>query len=206
MDIHSLMVEPIGTNCYIVSEGELCAVVDPGGSFPRIIAKLEALGCTPAAILLTHSHYDHTGAVAELQEKYPDIPVYRSELDDYGSDARMEELYPPLENTKNCEDGDFIQVGPLEFEVIATPGHTHGGVTFRCGDDLFVGDTLFAGSCGRVDMPGGDADAMLSSLRRLGQLPEECRVWPGHMEPTTIGKELHNNPYMQHALRGGDWY
>lgn len=203
MKIQTLQVGPIGTNCYILSDPEaaVCAVIDPGGDASRVAAAVKESGCTPCAILLTHGHYDHTGAVAALHEQWPDIPVYLSRLDQAGDNPYLRELFPPVAGAADYGEGDTIAVGTLTVEVLATPGHSEGSVTLRCGDALFCGDTLFAGSCGRTDFPGGSMKKMLSSLRRLGRLEGDLAVYPGHMEPSTLERERMYNPYLQQAMQ-----
>ncbi len=203
MNITVVPVGSLGTNCYLVCEDGICAVIDPGQEARRIADKIDALGCKPGAILLTHSHFDHTGAVEDLRKFYPGLPVYRSDRDIYHNDDYMLQAYPELGETINCDEGDTIAVGPLSFTVLATPGHTEGSVTLRCGDALFCGDTLFAGSCGRTDLGGGDQEKMWTSLRRLGSLPGDLKVYPGHMQSSSLDEERKHNPYLQHALRGG---
>ena len=203
MKIQTLQVGHIGTNCYILSapEAAVCAVIDPGGDASRVAAAVKESGCTPCAILLTHGHYDHTGAVAALHEQWPDIPVYLSRLDQAGDNPYLRELFPPVAGAADYGEGDTIAVGTLTVEVLATPGHSEGSVTLRCGDALFCGDTLFAGSCGRTDFPGGSMKKMLSSLRRLGRLEGDLAVYPGHMEPSTLERERMYNPYLQQAMQ-----
>lgn len=203
MKIQTLQVGPIGTNCYILSDPEaaVCAVIDPGGDASRVAAAVKESGCTPCAILLTHGHYDHTGAVAALREQWPDIPVYLSRLDQAGDNPYLRQLFPPIAGAVDYGEGDTIAVGTLTVEVLATPGHSEGSVTLRCGDVLFCGDTLFAGSCGRTDFPGGSMKKMLSSLRRLGRLEGDLAVYPGHMEPSTLERERMYNPYLQQAMQ-----
>lgn len=203
MKIQTLQVGPIGTNCYILSDpaAAVCAVIDPGGDASRVAAAVKGSGCAPCAILLTHGHYDHTGAVAALREQWPDIPVYLSRLDQAGDNPYLRELFPPVAGAADYGEGDTIAVGTLTVEVLATPGHSEGSVTLRCGDALFCGDTLFAGSCGRTDFPGGSMKKMLSSLRRLGRLEGDPAVYPGHMEPSTLERERMVNPYLQQAMQ-----
>ncbi len=203
MHIEVMPVGPIATNCYLISDGAVCAIIDPGEEARRIADKIDAMGCTPGAILLTHSHFDHTGAVEDLRKFYPGLPVYRSDRDIYHNDRQMLQIYPELGETLSCDEGDTIEVGQLRFTVLATPGHTEGSLTFRCENALFCGDTLFAGSCGRTDLAGGDQNKMWASLRRLGNLPEDLEVYPGHMNPSTLSQERSANRYLQHALRGG---
>ena len=204
MNIKALQVGPIGTNCYILCDEveKLCAVIDPGGDADRVAAAVEQSGCVPCAILLTHGHYDHTGAVAELQAKWPEVPTYLSRRDQGAGDSYMRQLFPPVANAKDYDEGDTIRVGGLTLEVLATPGHSEGSVTLRCGDVLFCGDTLFAGSCGRTDFPGGSMKKIMASLKRLGELEGNLTVYPGHMEPSTLDQERSWNPYLRQAMNG----
>lgn len=203
MKIQTLQVGPIGTNCYILSDPEAgkCAVIDPGEEASRVAAAVKGSGCAPCAILLTHGHYDHTGAVAALRQQWPDIPVYLSRLDQAGDNPYLRELFPPIAGAVDYGEGDTIAVGTLTVEVLSTPGHSEGSVTLRCGDVLFCGDTLFAGSCGRTDFPGGSMKKMLASLRRLGRLEGDLAAYPGHMEPSTLERERMYNPYLQQAMQ-----
>mgnify|MGYP002647898401 FL=1 len=203
MNIKTLMVGPIGTNCYLLcdEDAKACAVIDPGGDGARIAAAVAETGCALCAILLTHGHYDHTGAVGELQAKWPEAPVYLNHRDVY-DDAYTQQLFPALSgDVRDYDEGDTVAVGGLTVSVLATPGHSEGSVTLRCGDALFCGDTLFAGSCGRTDFPGGSMEKMMASLRRLGQLEGDLQVLPGHMEASTLDRERRGNPYLLHAMR-----
>ena len=194
MNIKTLMVGPIGTNCYLLCDRDAgaCAVIDPGGDAGRVAATVAETGCAPCAILLTHGHYDHTGAVGELRAKWPEIPVYLNHRDVY-EDAYTQQLFPPLGgDVRDYGEGDTLTVGGLTVSVLATPGHSEGSVTL---------DTLFAGSCGRTDFPGGSMEKMMASLRRLGQLEGDLRVLPGHMEPSTLDRERRTNPYLIQAMR-----
>lgn len=204
MEIKTLQVGPIGTNCYLLCDEteHRCAVIDPGGDPLMVAAAVKDTGCAPAAILLTHGHYDHTGAVADLQAKWPQVPVYLNRRDQYEGDAYLQQLFPPVAGTRNYDEGDTIAVGGLTLSVLATPGHSEGGVTLRCGDALFCGDTLFAGSCGRTDFPGGSVKKIMASLKRLGSLEGDLTVYPGHMEPSTLERERAWNPYLRQAMNG----
>ena len=204
MDIKTLQVGPIGTNCYLLCDEteKLCAVIDPGGDADRVAAAVQDSGCAPCAILLTHGHYDHTGGVAELRAKWPDVPVYLNHRDQYEGDAYLQQLFPPVPGAKDYDEGDTIQVGGLTVDVMATPGHSEGGVTLRCGDVLLCGDTLFAGSCGRTDFPGGSVKKIMASLKRLGELEGNLKVYPGHMESSTLDQERSWNPYLRQAMNG----
>lgn len=203
MKIQTLQVGPIGTNCYILSDPEAgkCAVIDPGEEASRVAAAVKGSGCAPCAILLTHGHYDHTGAVAALRQQWPDVPVYLSRLDQAGDNPYLRELFPPIAGAVDYGEGDTIAVGTLTVEVLSTPGHSEGGRTLRCGDVLFCGDTLFAGSCGRTDFVGGSMTTLMDSLARLGRLTGNYRVLPGHMEPSDLDTERRTNPYLIQAMR-----
>ena len=203
MDIKTLQVGPIGTNCYLLCDEteKLCAVIDPGGDPLMVAAAVKDTGCAPAVILLTHGHYDHTGAVADLQAKWPQVPVYLNRRDQYEGDAYLQQLFPPVPGAKDYDEGDTIQVGGLTVDVMATPGHSEGSVTLRCGDVLLCGDTLFAGSCGRTDFPGGSVKKIMASLKRLGSLEGDLQVYPGHMETSTLDQERSWNPYLHQAMQ-----
>ena len=136
-------------------------------------------------------------------KRFPRIPVYLNRRDVYGGpDRRMQELFPPLPATVSYDGGDTVRVGSLTVRVLSTPGHSAGSVTLLCGDVMFSGDTLFAGSCGRTDLAGGSVDDMLASLARLGRLEGEYSVLPGHMGASILSREREYNPFMLQALRG----
>lgn len=202
MKIQALQVPPIGTNCYLLLDEETGkgAIIDPGGAGAQIAAAAENMGMTPVAIFLTHGHYDHTGAVPELREKYPDIPVYLHP-DDAAMTKRIDSLMPDVGETLPYGEGDELTVGGLTVHVYHTPGHSQGSVTLAVDDVLFTGDTLFAGSCGRTDLAGGDTDAILLSLKRLAGLEGDRQVLPGHEGFSTLAQERGNNYYMLHAMK-----
>ena len=205
MKIKCLQVGPIGTNCYLLEDEETgkAAVIDPGEEADRILAQIKTDQVAVEYILLTHGHYDHTGAVGELQAKWPETPVYLNRRDVY-ADACTQQLFPLLSgDVRDYDEGDTVAVGGLTVTVLATPGHSEGSVTLRCQDALFCGDTLFAGSCGRTDFPGGSMEKMMASLRRLGQLEGDLRVLPGHMEASTLDRERRWNPYLLQAMQRG---
>ena len=180
MLIKTIPVGHLETNCYIVTDENTlgCAVIDPGDESNTIMDYLEDNHLSCKAILLTHGHYDHTGAVVAVAEE-TGAPVWMNRRD----------TRKPTEND------------PLHFQVIATPGHTPGGVSLVCGEALFTGDTLFKGSCGRVDLPGGSAKDEMQSLRRLCALPGDYEVYPGHMDPTTLERERNFNYYCREASK-----
>ena len=204
MLIKCLPVGHLMTNCYIVTDETTleCAVIDPGDESNTILYYLEDNHLTCRAILLTHGHYDHTGAVAELSARWPGVPAYLNRRDVYEGDAYLQQLFPPVPCAKDYGEGDTIRVGCLAVKVLATPGHSEGSVTLRCGNALFCGDTLFAGSCGRTDFPGGSVKKMMESLKRLGELEGDLKVYPGHMEDSTLDRERSWNPYLRQAMNG----
>lgn len=205
MNITSLQVGPIGTNCYLLCDetAKVCAVVDPGGDADRIAAAVAKSGCTPSVILLTHGHYDHTNGVKGLLERFPGLPVYLNHRDVYPAGDPATQLFPVLPcPPRDYDEGDTVPVGTLTVSVLATPGHSEGSLVLQCGDVLFAGDTLFAGSCGRTDLMSGSMHKMMDSLRRLAGLKGNLAILPGHMEPTDLDCERATNAYLLQAMRG----
>ena len=190
-----ITVLPLGmlqTNCYILTEGDRCLVIDPGDEPEKVLAFLEKQALTLEAILLTHGHFDHVGAVKTLAAE-TDCRVFLCEQDLTLPGAMTA---GPLYHTNFYTEGDQLTIAGMTFEVLHTPGHTPGSVCLRFGEHLFSGDTLFAGSCGRTDFLGSSPADMVRSLSRLSQLEESLMVYPGHGETTTIGEEKRYNPYL----------
>ena len=204
MKVKLLQTGPLGTNCYILEDEESrqAAVIDPGGDAPEILRALE--GADLRYILLTHGHYDHTGAVAELDAAFPQAAIYAHEKDVHHADTELFPLSTQVKGLNFYDEGAWITFGEerVKLQVLHTPGHSEGSVTLRCGDLLFCGDTLFAGSCGRTDFPGGNVNKMMASLRRLGELEGDLQVCPGHMQLTTLDRERRYNPYLRQAMGG----
>lgn len=204
MLIDSLAVGPIQANCYIVGcrETQKAAVIDPGDEADRILSILARHGLQAQYILNTHGHFDHVGGNRRLKEATGaelaihalDAPMLADLAGAAGLFGLRAENSPPPD--RELSDGDHLTLGRLTLEVLHTPGHTPGGVSFHLDGAVFVGDTLFAGSIGRTDLPGGDFDTLIQSIRgRLFTLDPATRVYPGHMGPTTIERERRSNPF-----------
>ena len=203
LQIHTLPLGAYQTNTYIVhdSESKSCAVIDPGYEAQTILKKVAQLGLTVDAILLTHGHFDHVGAVLEIQ-KATSCAIWMNQGDYSPARHPLRGMMYPLADTTAaeinlCEEGEVIHAGGLTFTTLETPGHTWGSVCYLCGDALFSGDTLFAGSCGRTDLPGGDWATITESLHRLQEIEADLRIFPGHGESSTLGYEKMANPYMR---------
>lgn len=195
-------VAPLMTNCYLIGDDTACAVVDPGGSPELVLAMIERSGLQPAAILLTHGHYDHVRGIPGLLAKYPALPVYCHERDLCAAEAVTESFLLPHvgDNQRTYGEGDTVTIGTLPVKVWHTPGHSAGSVTLFAEDRMLCGDTLFAGAMGRCDLPGGDEAAIRLSLCRLAALEGDYRVFPGHGSATTLAQERAANPYMRWAM------
>lgn len=204
----SMRLGPLENNSYLIVSPETreAAVVDVGFEPGAVIEAIRAGGLTVRLLLNTHGHYDHVAGMREVQEAcggeywiHPaDLPLVER-LSQQGAAFGFPEASPPA-RIRHLADGQRLAIGGDELEVIATPGHSPGGVCFRLGDDLWAGDTLFAGSVGRTDLPGGSAEQLERSIRvRLFPLGDAVRVHPGHGPGTTIGTERRHNPFVGEA-------
>ncbi len=204
MEIERIVVGPLETNCYLVHDGDACWIIDPGSDADRILQRLEALGWTPVAILVTHGHFDHVGAVQPLQRHY-DIPFWahrdEAEVLAYQTPERVLEnwgvrIAPIPAPDRWLEDGEVLSLGTTSWRVWHTPGHSPGSICLVGPGVVFTGDLLFHLSVGRTDIRGGDVGRLQASLRRLLSLPPETRVLPGHGPETTLGFEIQHNPFL----------
>ena len=202
MQVKVLQVGPIGTNCYLLEDekAHVAAVIDPGDEAGRILQVIKDDGVDVKYILLTHGHYDHTTAVPELHQALPQAEIYIHKADANGAGSQLFPLAGQIPDLKFYDEGDALTLGELTIQVLHTPGHSKGSVTLKVGDVLFCGDTLFAGSCGRTDLAGGSYEEIMASLKKLGQLPGDYHVCPGHDVTSTLERERRSNPFLREAM------
>lgn len=213
IEVEKLVLGAVSTNVYLVFYEGNCLIIDPSDEAERIIACIEERGAKPLAILLTHGHFDHIMAAPALAKKYG-IKIYAGEaerqlLSDTGLNLATRFLGEnfTLEADEYVKGGDELELGGLKLEVLYTPGHTVGSISFYS-EDLsdneafkkvaFTGDTLFAGSVGRVDLPTGNEETMRRTINEvIKKLPSDTVVFPGHGAATTIEREITHNPYLR---------
>lgn len=204
IQVKQVVTGMIEENCYILYSENQALLIDPGDETSKIKDQIEELGVRPIAILLTHTHYDHIGSLEDIRVDY-DVPVYVSsqEQDWLGDPAANLSVNKPYEVIAKPADHLFssletLKIGPFTFDVVPTPGHSPGGVSFIFHEDQFVisGDALFKESVGRTDLPGSEPKRLLDGIRKhLFTLPENYAVYPGHGRDTSIGHEKAANPY-----------
>jgi glyoxylase-like metal-dependent hydrolase (beta-lactamase superfamily II) len=211
MDVRTFTVGPVAENCFVLRRdgADRGLIVDPGDEAERILAAVDQLGLGIDAILLTHTHFDHIGAVAPVA-RATGAPVYCPELEV----AVLTDIaawtppgFGPFESydpEETVSGGERLELASFEIDVLHTPGHSPGHVTYSIPGEsaLFSGDVLFQGSVGRVDLPGGDGPTLLATLRDLAEnFSDETTVYPGHMGITTIGAERATNPFLAELAR-----
>ena len=205
MEVIEYQTGPLRVNTYLVyDETKEAFLVDPGSYLKQISNKIVEKELNLKYIVLTHGHGDHIGGIPQFKIDFPDVKVVALDLE-------KEVLNDPILNNsavilggqvamdadEYVSDGQTIQVGDMALKVVATPGHTPGGMSILLEDAVFCGDTLFKGSIGRSDMPGGDYLALINSIKtKLFVLPDDTKVYPGHMGKTTIGWEKKHNPFV----------
>jgi len=206
MRIETVIVGPLEVNCYIVGcpETNECVVIDPGGDPNRIVERVERRGWKPTSILLTHAHIDHVHGLYQLQRTYP-VPTWLHE-----AERIIFEALPLQAQTfgfalshlpkvdRFLQGGERISFGRQQLKVVHTPGHSPGSCCYLADKCAFVGDVLFAGSIGRTDLPGGNYQQLIHSIRqRILILADETTLYPGHGPATTVGQERLYNPFLQ---------
>ena len=212
MDVRCFTVGPVAENCFVFRRdgSDRGLIVDPGEEAERILGAVDELGIGIDAILLTHTHFDHIGAVAPVA-RATGAPVYCPEIEvpvlaDIMSFVPWPGFgpYESYDADETVAGGERLELAGIEIDVIFTPGHSPGHVTYSIADELalFSGDVLFQGSVGRTDLPGGDGATLLESIRSLVEgFPEETTVYPGHMGITTLGAERATNPFLAELAR-----
>ncbi len=212
MDVRSLTVGPVAENCFVFRRdgADRGLIVDPGEEADRILGAVDELGIGIDAILLTHTHFDHVGAVAPVA-RATGAPVYCPEIEvPVLADIMSFVPWPgfgPYESwdaEEIVKGGERLELAGMEIDVLSVPGHSPGHVAYSIPDEqaLFSGDVLFQGSVGRTDLPGGDWPTLLESIRSLAEgLPAQTHVYPGHMGNTTLGAERSSNPFLAELAR-----
>ena len=205
MTLRTLGLGELDTNCYVLwDENRIGMIIDPADEADKILSLVESEKLHIQAVVLTHAHFDHMLAAKAVCDALR-VPLYVGQGDELAlSDpvrnlSGVFQMCPPISLTADTvlSEGDVLAIGEMSFVVMKTPGHTPGCICLMGEGVLFSGDTLFRDSIGRVDFPGSDVPAMLASLRRLVQLPEDVTVYSGHGAATTIGREVKYNPYLQ---------
>ena len=198
MIVKAIVAGIYDANCYVIMDEETkeAVVLDPGGVEPRIERTIDELGAKVKYILLTHGHIDHVSGVEYLADKYK-VPFYISKVDEEYME-KDDYVFGTMRKADGyLKDGDILHFGSKSIKVIATPGHTKGGVCFLIDNSVFTGDTLFQGSIGRTDFPGGDFSEIINSIKsKLVPLGNDVEVYPGHGPKSTIAYEQRNNMYL----------
>ncbi len=207
MLLRTVVVTEFMTNCYIVADEDsrTALIIDPGGEGQKILKEVEKMGVTVSGVINTHAHVDHIGALKMIKDTLnPDIMMHEAELPVLKTASKMARLFgvsidDPPEPDRYLSADDEISCGNITFKVIETPGHSPGGISLIASDGktCFVGDSLFAGSIGRTDLPGGDYHTLIDSIKsKLIPLGDDVKVLTGHGPATTIGAERRYNPFL----------
>lgn len=207
MLLSTVVVTEFMTNCYIVGDeaSKEAIIIDPGGEARKILAEVEKMGVNVTAVVNTHAHVDHIGALKDIKALLNvSIMLHQGEVPVLKSASRMARLFgitidDPPEPDRFLKEGDEIVVGSLILKVLETPGHSPGGISLVTSDGKFCfsGDSLFAGSIGRTDLPGGDYSTLIDSIKsKLIPLGDDVKVFTGHGPATTMGAERRYNPFL----------
>jgi len=207
MVVHTVVVTEFMTNCFIVGDEitKEAVVIDPGGEGQKILKEIEKMGMNVKAVVSTHAHVDHIGALKDIKNALgADIMMHQAELPVLKTASRMARLFgisidDPPEPDRFIAEGDQVSCGSITLKVIETPGHSPGGISLLTSDGkvCFAGDTLFAGSIGRTDLPGGDYHTLIESIKtKLIPLGDDVKVLSGHGPSTTMGVERRYNPFL----------
>lgn len=205
MIFEGMAVGSMGSNCYLIGceQTKDAVVVDPGAEGRRILSRLEKHGLKCTKVILTHGHADHIGALEDvLNATGAEVLIHEADAGMLISPAKNLSMYMGSmlefnDADRLLKDGDTVEVGTITLEVMHTPGHTPGGICLKVGDNLITGDTLFAGSIGRSDFPGGDHNQLIRSIKnKLLGFPGQTRVYPGHGPASTIDEEKKFNPFL----------
>jgi hydroxyacylglutathione hydrolase len=203
--LKELVVGPLETNCYVLGDekSKEAVVIDPGGNFAEIEEQLKTSDLRVKYIILTHGHFDHTGALAQLKETTGAkvlIHAKDAAMLSSGGGAQaflLETGNTPVSADRTLKEGDRIQFGQYQLEVLHTPGHSPGGISLFTDKMIFVGDSLFCGSIGRTDLPGGSYEQLIDSIKRkLLSKGDDCIIYPGHGPASTVREERRNNPFL----------
>ena len=201
--IDTVILGSYENNCYILrgENSQTCVLVDPGSDAPLLMEKAKEMGLAIEAILLTHGHFDHVLAVKEISDT-TGCPVWMHPADHHPQTGAMLDFFYPLSkvelpNVRYCDEGDVLNLAGLNIRVLATPGHTQGSVCYQFDNTLITGDTLFAGSIGRTDLPGGSYQVIQATLKRLTALEENYQILPGHGDASDLNTEKRSNPYLR---------
>jgi glyoxylase-like metal-dependent hydrolase (beta-lactamase superfamily II) len=206
--LKSLAVGPLETNCYILGDekSKEAVVIDPGGDFDEIEKQLKESKLDLKCIILTHGHFDHTGALAQLKKATgAEILIHAKDSFMLSPTGQAQPFlvdsgHDPCRADRTLQEGDRIEFGEKGLEVLHTPGHTPGGISLLIDKMIFVGDTVFSGSIGRTDLPGGSFPQLIDSIKgKLLTKEDDYLVYPGHGPPSTVGEERTNNPFLSGA-------
>lgn len=198
INVEALSLGPMANCTYLIAQGKKALLVDPAWEIEEIERTLKTEDLELVGVLFTHGHFDHVKSAEKLLEKHQ-LKAYLEE-----KDVPLSELSPAVLHT--YQGDQTLEIGPFKVHILATPGHTAGSVCIQIGSFLFTGDTLFPGACGRVDLPTSNPRAMMKSLQRIADLPEDTIIYAGHSYGgrcrSTIEEEKQQNPFMRNALRG----